>query len=142
MLPASFHNVAVPVIAAAIGAAVGSVVTAVFTPIGKLAWEAFRRRRFDPKRAHYNELVEESKWYETRAVKLATFRQQLQLSPPADRFRLSEMISKLDARDAEWVRRADLSELVDATADKERECLDNASECAQYANDVQRKIFW
>src|SRR5271168_3035479 len=92
MVPASFHDVAVPVIAAAIGAAVGSVVTAVFTPLGKLTWEAFCRRRFDPKRAHYNELVEQSKWFETRAAKLATFRQQLQLYPPADRFRLSEMI--------------------------------------------------
>jgi hypothetical protein len=39
------------------------------------------------------------------------------------------MTSKLDAKDPEWVRRTDASLLVEATADKEKECLDNASQC-------------
>lgn len=73
-MPDALKDIAIPVIAAAIGAAVGSVVTAVFTPLAKRFLQAYRHRYVDPKDAHYKELLEEAKWFEDRAVRLAAFR--------------------------------------------------------------------
>jgi hypothetical protein len=67
-MTAFFDAVAIPVVSAIVGTAVGAVAGAVFQPLGVLAREAFRRRQFDPKRAHYNELIEDSKWFESRVV--------------------------------------------------------------------------
>ncbi|HUX44336.1 MAG TPA: hypothetical protein VMV57_06260 [Terracidiphilus sp.] len=138
-----FNEVAIPVIAAAIGAAVGSVVTVVFTPLAKRVWRAYRVRRFDPKDAHYKELQEEAKWFEGRAAKLAAFRMNIALNQStSDRFRLAELISKLDRKDAEWVRQTEVALLSEATEKKQVECQDNAAECARLADEVTRRIFW
>jgi len=137
-----FKDLAVPVIAAALGAAVGSVVTAVLTPLAKRIWQAYRYRHYDPKEAHYKELLEQAKWFEDRATRLAAFRIQLVHNPTPDRFKLSELISKLDRKDAEWARQVDVEFLPKAVEDKQAECLDNAAECGHFADDVMRKIFW
>jgi uncharacterized protein YjiS (DUF1127 family) len=139
----NFKDAAVPIMVAVFSAAAGSVVTVVFAPLAKRVWRAYRRWRFDPKEAHYKELIEEGKWFDSRAAKLAVFRQQLVLNPPTDRYRLAELISKLDKRDAEWVRKVDdVSVLLDATTKKQEECLNDAQECAELADELEKKIFW
>jgi len=102
-------------------------------------------RRFDAKKAHYNELVNEAKWLEDRAGKLDTLRKRLiygkTYEQPPDRFKLSEMISTLDTKDAEWARKVeDIALLTEACQRKQEECLDNAEQCRQFAEDVGRKV--
>jgi hypothetical protein len=81
-----------------------TLVTALL-PLWKWLWRTHLVRRFDAKREHYNELIEEAKWFEDRAVKLDTFRKQLlygkMYEQLPDRFKLAEMFSKLDRKDAE-----------------------------------------
>jgi hypothetical protein len=53
-----------------------TLVTALL-PLWRWVWRTHLVRSFDAKREHYNELLEQAKWYEDRVVKLATFRKQL-----------------------------------------------------------------
>jgi len=105
-------------------------------------------RHFDAKKEHYNELIEEAKWYENRALKLDTLRKQLiygkMYDQIPDRFKLAELISKLDRRDAEWARKVDdFTLLTEALESKQDECLNNARQCREFADDVGRKVlFW
>jgi hypothetical protein len=135
-------DLAIPVIAAAAGAAVGSVVTVASTPLLRKLRQAYRRQHFDPKEAHYRELVEQAKWFEDRATRLAALQIQLPHNPTPGRFQLAGLIARLDRKDAEWARQVDETELSEAAKNKETECLDNATECAHYADDVNRKVFW
>ena len=88
-------------------------------------------RHFDAKRDHYNELIEQAKWYEDRAIKLDTLRKQLiyakMYEQVPDRFKLADLISKLDRRDAEWARKVeDTTALTEACEKKQEECQNNA----------------
>ena len=105
-------------------------------------------RRFDAQKEHYKELIETAKWYENRAVKLGTLHKQLSYATKydqePDRFKLTEMISKLDSKDAEWARKVEDIPLLTEDCDrKQNECLDNARQCREFADEVGRKVlFW
>lgn len=128
-------------------AAAITLVTAL-VPLGKWAWRTYGVRNFDAKKAHYNELIEEAKWYEDRLVRLDTLRKQLlyanMYEQQPDRFRLAEMVSKLDRKDAEWGRKIeDPATLAEACQNKQEECQRNAEQCREWAEDVARKVlFW
>jgi hypothetical protein len=128
-------------------AAVITLITAL-VPLWKWVWRNHLVHHFDAKKEQYNELVEQAKWYEERAVKLEVLRGQLLYekmnSREPDRFKLSEMISKLDRKDAEWARKVEgIPLLTEACNEKKNECLDNARSCRGFADDVERKVlFW
>jgi Tfp pilus assembly protein PilO len=117
-------------------------------PLWKWAWRTHLVRHFDAKRDHYNELIEQAKWYEDRAIKLDTLRKQLiyakMYEQVPDRFKLADLISKLDRRDAEWARKVeDTTALTEACEKKQEECQNNARQCREFADDVGRKVlFW
>jgi hypothetical protein len=128
-------------------AAVIALITAL-VPLGKWAWRTYGIRNFDAKKAHYEELIERAKWYEDRLIRLDTIRKQLLFAQtweqPIDRFRLAEMISKLDRKDAEWARKIeDPVLLAHACEQKAEECQRNAGQEREWAEDVARKVlFW
>ncbi|MGA2834904.1 MAG: hypothetical protein ABSE55_17725 [Terracidiphilus sp.] len=117
-------------------------------PVWKWVWRTHMVRHFDAKREHRKELIEEAKWYEDRAVKLDILRKHLlygkMYEQPTDRFKLAELISKLDRNDAEWARKVeDINRLTEACEGKQEECLNNAAQCRQFADDVAQKVlFW
>jgi hypothetical protein len=128
-------------------AAVIALITAL-VPLAKWLWKTYGVRNFDAKKAHYGELIEQAKWYEDRLVRLDKLRKQLlyakMYEPPLDRFKLAELISKLDREDAEWTRQIeDAATLVEACEHKQEECQRNAEQCREWAEDVSRKVlFW
>lgn len=128
-------------------AAAITLITALM-PFGKWAWRTYSVRNFDAKKAHYNELIEAAKWLEDRMVRLDTLRKQLiyakAYDQQPDRFKLAEMISKLDRKDAEWARKIeDPALLAQACEQKQEECQRNAEQCREWAEDVGRKVlFW
>lgn len=128
--------------------AAGITLAAALVPAWRWVWTTYLVRHFDAKKQHYNELVEEAKWYEARALKLDVFRKQLIYAKAyqqlPDRFKLAEMISILNRRDAEWVRTVENTELLATACErKQEECLGNASQCRSFADDVARKVlFW
>lgn len=113
-------------------------------PFVKWAWRTHGVRTFDGKKAHHNELVEQAKWYEGRLHKLHGLRVHLMNCLEPDRFRLAEWISQLDSRDAEWARKIeDMKLLITACEQKEEECLRNAEQAREWAEDVARRVlFW
>ena len=113
-------------------------------PIGKWAWRKYVVRKFDAKKAHYEELVEQAKWFESRFVRLNTLRDQLLCRQPPDRFKLAEMISKLDRKDATWARTIDDHSILALECErKSEECQRNAEQAREWAGDVARKVlFW
>jgi hypothetical protein len=124
-----------------------TLVTALL-PLWKWAWRTHLVRHFDAKKEHYNELIEQAKWFEDRAVRLDTFRKQLLYGRTddkiPDRFKLAELVSKLDRKDAEWARKVeDTNLLVEACERRQEECLNDAEQCREFADDVARKVlFW
>jgi hypothetical protein len=128
--------------------AAGITLLTALLPLWKWLWRTHLVRRFDAKKAHYNELINQAKWLEDRAVKLDALPKQLaygkMYEQPPDRFKLSEMISRLDSKDAEWARKIeDIALLTEACQRKQEECLSNAEQSRQFAEDVGRKVlFW
>ena len=128
-------------------AAVITLITAL-VPLGKWFWRTYGVRNFNAKKAHYDELIEQAKWYEDRLVRLDTLRKQLlyakMYDQQPDRFKLAEMLSKLDRHDAEWARKIDdPATLTQACEQKQDECQRNAEQCREWADDVSRKVlFW
>jgi len=61
-----------------------------------------------------------------------------------DRFKLAEMISKLDRLDADWARKVeDITLLTEACSRKQEECLSNAAQSREFADEVGRRVlFW
>jgi hypothetical protein len=117
-------------------------------PFFKWAWRTYGVRRFDAKKAHYNELIERAKGYEDRLVRLDTLRKQLLCAKmnekPPDKFQLAGMVSKLDREDATWARKIeDPTVLAQVCEQKQEECQSNAEQDRQWAEDVARKVlFW
>ena len=128
-------------------AAAITLITAL-VPLGKWVWRTYGVRNFDAKKALYEELIEEAKWYEDRLVRLDTLRKRLlyakMYEQQLDRFKLAEMISKLDRKDAEWARQIeDPTILAHSCEQKQEECQRNAEERREWAEDVARKVlFW
>lgn len=114
-------------------------------PFLKWAWRTHGVRHFNAKKAHYEELIEQAKWFEDRLIRLAALRNKLLYAThQPDRFKLAEMVSKLDRRDAEWARKIeDLDVLGKACEQKQEECQRDAEQCRELAEDVARKVlFW
>lgn len=82
--------------------AVGAVVTLAITKGLPLLWCAYGKRYIDPKRAHQEVFLEQADWFEERASKLAVFRFDLTHGPEPDKFKLAQLVSKLDRKDKEW----------------------------------------
>lgn len=128
-------------------AAVIALITAL-VPVFKWVWRTYGVRTFDAKKAHYNQLIEQAKWFEDRLVRLDTLRKQLlyarMYEQPPDRFKIAQMISKLDRKDAEWAMKLeDPTVLVEACELKQEECQRNAEQDREWAEDVGRKVlFW
>ena len=89
-------------------------------------------------------LISQAEWFEDRRVRLDTLRKQLLYSngiQPPDRFKLAELVSKLDRKDAEWARKIeDTKVLAQACEQKQEECQRNAEQCREWAEDVARKV--
>jgi hypothetical protein len=125
-------------------AAVIALITAL-VPVFKWIWRTYGVRNFDAQKSRYNELIERAKWQEDRVFRLDTLRKQLRYTQqPLDRFKLAEMISKLDRKDAEWARKIeDPAILAQACEQKQEECQRNADQDREWAEDVARKVlFW
>jgi hypothetical protein len=125
-------------------AAVIALITAL-VPVWKWIWRTYGVRHFNAKKAHYEELIEDAKCYEDRLLRLDTLRKQLlyakMYEQRLDRFKLAEMISKLDRKDAEWARQIeDPVILAQACEQKQDECQQNAEQCREWADDVARKV--
>jgi hypothetical protein len=128
-------------------AAVIALITAL-VPAIKWAWRTYGVRKFDAKKAHYNQLTEMAKWYEDRLDRLDTLRKQLiyarMYETPPDRFKLALLVSKLDRHDAVWAMKLeDPAALEEACQQKQDECQKNAEQEREWAEDVGRKVlFW
>jgi hypothetical protein len=112
-------------------AALIALITAL-VPLLKWAWRKHGVRRFDAKKDHYNELIERAKWWEDRLFCLDTLRKQwlyAKMYEPLDGFKLAELVSKLDRKDAEWARKIDdAAVLAQACEQKQDECQKNAEQ--------------
>jgi hypothetical protein len=87
--------------------------------------------------------VDQAEWYKGRADRLAVFRFQLGQDPTPDRFKLAELVSKLDPYDREWaMKQTDIEILRTCAAEKGAECHDNARECGRLADEMAYRIFW
>lgn len=106
-------------------------------------WRAYQKRYIDPKKAHRQVFVDEADWFKERAAKLAVFSLQLGQDPKPDKFKLAELVSKLDQHDRQWaMKQTDIEILRKYAAEKGAECHDNAAECGRLADEIAYKIFW
>lgn len=119
---------------------VGAVKAVVTLAITKgLPWlsRAHEKRYIDPKRAHQEVFLEQANWFKERASKLAVFRFELTHGQAPNKFRLAELISKLDRKDRKWaMKETDIILLGRYAAEKAAECHDNAGECARHADEI------
>ena len=125
----------------AIGAAIGSAITLLVKEGIPHAWKAYKKRRIDPKKEHRQVLLDGAAWFQDRANKLNALRVKLTYETTApDRFRLAEMISKLDKQDREWSMKlaADMKLLCDQATLKAQECEENAAQSSILAADLDR----
>jgi hypothetical protein len=122
--------------------AVSAVVTLAITK--GLPWlsRAYEKRYVDPKRAHQEVFLEQANWFEERASKLAAFRFELAHGPEPNKFKLAELVSKLDRKDREWaMKETDITLLGRYAAEKAAECHDTAGECARHADEINYRTF-
>lgn len=125
-----------------IAGAVSAVVTLAITK--GLPWlsRAYEKRYVDPKRAHQEVFLEQANWLGERASKLAAFRFELTHGPEPNKFKLAELVSKLDRKDTEWaMKETDITLLGRYAAEKAAECHDNAGECARHADEINYRTF-
>ena len=116
-------------------------VTIFFRDVLAWVWRAYQKRYIEPKKAHRQVYVDEADWFKERAAKLAVFRLQLGQDPKLDRFKLAELVSKLDQHDREWaMKQTDIEILCKYAAEKGAECHDNAGECGRLADEIIYRI--
>jgi hypothetical protein len=109
---------------------------------GAWAWRVYQNRYIEPKKRHRQVFVDEAKWFEERAAKLAAFHWQLGQDPPPDKWKLTAFISKLDDHDRQWaMKQTDIEILRKFAAEKGAECHDNAGECGRFADEIAYTIF-
>jgi len=83
-----------------------------------------------------------AKWFEERAAKLVVLRFELTHGPEPNKFKLAELVSKLDPKDREWaMKETDLTLLCRYAAEKAIQCQDNAGECARNADEINYRMF-
>jgi hypothetical protein len=102
----------------------------------------YRHNRFmEPKLQHRQVFLDQAQWFGERASKLAAFRWQLGLLEKPDKFKLAELVSKLDPHDRQFaMKQEDVALLRDWATKKGQECHDNASQSSQWADEVTYKI--
>jgi hypothetical protein len=105
-------------------------------------WRAYQSRYVDPKIAHRQVFLDQADWFEERASKLAVFRFELGQEPKPDKFKLAQLVSKLDPQDRQWaMKQTDIEVLRKCAAEKGAECHDNAGECARSADEIAYRTF-
>lgn len=108
---------------------------------GAWLWRQYQKRYINPKKQHMQVFLDQEQWLEERAANLAAFRWQLRQEPPPDKFKLAELVSKLDDHDRRWaMKQSDIEVLCKYAEDKGAECHDNAGECGRMAGEVGYKI--
>jgi hypothetical protein len=102
----------------------------------------YRHNRFvEPKLQHRQVLLEQARWFEERASRLAAFQHQLGMMDSVDKWKLTELVSKLDPQDRSFaMRQDDLSVLRNWAGVKGQECHDNADEAGRMADQVEYKV--
>ncbi len=102
----------------------------------------YRHSRFvEPRLQHRQVLLDQVNWYEDRAAKLVAFRYQLGTMDKPDKWKLSELVSKLDPQDRTFaMKQDDLTVLRDWAARKGEECHLNSGEASRMADEVSYKI--
>lgn len=108
---------------------------------GAAYYWTYRHSHFiEPKLRHQQMLLEQAKWFEERAQKLAVFRVQLRNTNP-DKFKLAELVSKLDKHDWQFaMKETDLNVLVKWAEQKSQELQEGADETYRLAEEVGYKI--
>jgi hypothetical protein len=125
-----------------IAGAVSAVITLAITK--GLPWLslAYEKRCIDPKRAHQEVFLEQANWFEERASTLAVFRYELTHGSEPDKFKLAQLVSKLDRKDREWaMKETDIALLSRCAAEKAAECHNNAAECGRHAEEINYRTF-
>jgi hypothetical protein len=89
--------------------------------------------------------LDQAQWYEERAALLAGFHFQLtsafDVTRQPDKWKLAELISKLDRQDQEFAMKSnDYDTLTKWAQWKGQECHDNAAEVSRMATEVDYKI--
>lgn len=102
----------------------------------------YRHSRFvEPKLQVRQVFLDQAQWFEERASKLAVFRWQLGLLDKPDKFKLAELISKLDQHDQQFaMKQEDVAPLLDWASKKGQECHDNADQASRWAEEIRYKI--
>jgi hypothetical protein len=102
----------------------------------------YRHSRFvEPKLQVQQVFLDQAQWFGERASKLAAFRWQLGLLEKPDKFKLAELVSKLDPHDRQFaMKQEDVALLRDWATKKGQECHDNAAQSSRFADEVKYKI--
>jgi hypothetical protein len=115
----------------------------------KDVWEYGKKLRHnrivEPKLRLKQVFLDQINLFEERAAKLAAFYVQLPSAFDADRepdkWRLAELVSKLDRQDQQFaITSNDYEVLAKWAQSKGQECHDNASEASRHASEVDYKI--
>jgi hypothetical protein len=79
---------------------------------GAWLWRVYQNRNIEPKKQHRQVFIDQAQWFEERAANLAAFRWQLGQDPTPDKWKLAELVSKLDDHDKQWaMKRTDIETL-------------------------------
>ena len=102
------------------------------------------QRFIDPKLAHQTFLLNQAKWFDERATKLAAFRWQLSNMENPDKFKVSYLASKLDRKDQDYAMKheSEPETLLKWAEEKGKECRDNAGEASRMADEVGYKVIF
>ena len=126
-----------------IAAVAGLVVGALGREFAPKLRQAFERRYIEPRKRHRQVLLDQAAWFEERAQKLTEFAIQLRREPEADKFRMAQLVSRLERTDSVWaIKHENIDDLVTAADEKNKACHKNAAECQRCAEEVARKMWW
>jgi hypothetical protein len=113
------------------GRSVGAFATLAITKGLPLLYYAYEKRYIDPKKAHQQVFLEQGECFEERAAKLAVFRFELTHGPEPDKFKLAQLVSKLDPTDREWtIKETDITLLAMYAVEKAAQCYDTPESAA------------
>lgn len=102
----------------------------------------YRHNRFvEPKLQLRQVFLDQSQWYEERAAKLAAFHWQLGMLEKPDKWKLAELVAKLDPHDRQFaMKQEDVAILREWVSRKGQECHDNAAQSSRMADEVKYRI--
>ena len=104
-------------------------------------YQKYRHSRFIESKLQLQQvLLEQAKWLNHRAQKLAAFLWQLRNTNP-DKFKLAELVSKLDRYDKQFaMKEADIDVLSKWAEQKGQECHNNADQASRWAQEMTYRI--